>query len=49
MEKINLTSDDMVYIIKNCNQKIHNAIWLLELKKYGCKFSSRCSYCMNIE
>jgi replication factor C subunit 3/5 len=36
MENINLSENDLYYIIKNCNQKIHNAIWLLELKKNGC-------------
>jgi replication factor C subunit 3/5 len=38
MENIDLSENDLYYIIKNCNQKIHNAIWLLELKKNGCNY-----------
>lgn len=38
MENIDLSENDLYYIIKNCNQKIHNAIWLLELKKNGCDY-----------
>lgn len=40
MEKIDLSDEDTCYILKNCNQKIHNAIWLLELKKNGCIFNN---------
>jgi replication factor C subunit 3/5 len=40
MEKIELSDEDMSYILKHCNQKIHNAIWLLELKKNGCIFNN---------
>ena len=40
MEKINLSGKDMYNILKNCNQKIHNAIWLLELNKNGCVFNN---------
>jgi len=38
MENIDLSENDLYYIIKNCNQKIHNAIWLLELQKNGCTY-----------
>jgi replication factor C subunit 3/5 len=38
MENIDLSENDLYYIIKNCNQKIHNAIWLLELKKNNCTY-----------
>ena len=41
MEKIDLSEDDLVYILRNCNQKIHNAIWLLELKKNGCIYENK--------
>ena len=40
MEKIDLSDEDTCYILKHCNQKIHNAIWLLELKKNGCIFNN---------
>lgn len=40
IEKINLSSDDLAEILFNCNQKIYNAIWLLEFKKYGCVFDN---------
>ena len=40
IEKLYLSYHDVNYILKNCNQKIHNAIWLLELKKNGCKFNN---------
>jgi len=40
MEKIDLSGEDICYILKHCNQKIHNAIWLLELKKNGCIFNN---------
>ena len=39
-EKINLSSNDIIYILKNCNQRIHNAIWLLELKINGCEYEN---------
>jgi replication factor C subunit 3/5 len=32
-ENIILKAKDIKYILTNCNQKIHNAIWLLELMK----------------
>lgn len=34
-EKINLDVDDYRYILDNCDSKINNAIWLLEMKKFG--------------
>ena len=34
-EKINLEIDDFRYILQNCDSKINNAIWLLEMKKFG--------------
>jgi replication factor C subunit 3/5 len=40
IEKLYLSYHDVNYILKNCNQKIHNAIWLLELKKNGCNFNN---------
>lgn len=40
MENIDLSESDFIYILKNCNQRIHNAIWLLELKKNGCIFKN---------
>jgi len=39
-ENINLSSDDFIYILKNCNQRIHNAIWLLELKMNGYEYEN---------
>jgi len=33
IENINVSSDDLAEILFNCNQKIYNAIWLLEFKK----------------
>jgi replication factor C subunit 3/5 len=38
MEKIPISSDVLSYILKNCNNKIHNAIWLLELLSNNCVF-----------
>jgi DNA polymerase III delta prime subunit len=40
VEKINLSPSDLSEILFNCNQKIYNAIWLLEFKKYGCVFDN---------
>ena len=40
IENINLSSNDLSEILFNCNQKIYNAIWLLEFKKYGCIFDN---------
>ena len=34
-EKIKLTKDDYKYILDNCESKVTNAIWLLEMKKYN--------------
>jgi len=34
-EKIHLGRDDYKYILENCDSKINNAIWLLEMKKFG--------------
>ena len=34
-ENINLLKDDYKYILDNCESKINNAIWLLEMKKFG--------------
>ena len=34
-ENIDLSSKDLKNILNNCNNKINNAIWLLEYKKYG--------------
>ena len=38
MEKIPISSNVLSYILKNCNNKIHNAIWLLELLSNNCVF-----------
>jgi replication factor C subunit 3/5 len=40
IENINLSSNDLSEILFNCNQKIYNAIWLLEFKKYNYKFDN---------
>ena len=40
MEQIDLTENNLMYILKNCNQKIYNAIWLLELQKNGCVYKN---------
>jgi len=40
IEKIFLSYNDINYILKNCNQKMHNAIWLLEFKKNGYNFNN---------
>jgi replication factor C subunit 3/5 len=40
MEQIDLTEKKLIYILKNCNQKIYNAIWLLELQKNGCLYKN---------
>ena len=37
-EKIILDTPNLVDILINSNQKIYNAIWLLELKNNGCEF-----------
>jgi replication factor C subunit 3/5 len=37
-EDIILEAEDIIYILNNCNNKIYNAIWLLEFKKNGCTF-----------
>ena len=37
-EKINLHSSDLMEILVKSNQKIYNAIWLLELKMNDCQF-----------
>ena len=37
-EKINLDTPSLVDILINSDQKIYNAIWLLELKNNGCDF-----------
>ena len=34
-ENIKLTKEDYKYIIDNCESKVNNAIWLLEMKKYN--------------
>ncbi len=34
-ENIKLLRDDYKYILDNCESKINNAIWLLEMKKFG--------------
>lgn len=34
-EKIKLDVDDYNYILDNCESKVNNAIWLLEMKKYN--------------
>lgn len=34
-ENIKLTKKDYKYIIDNCESKVNNAIWLLEMKKYN--------------
>lgn len=34
-EKIDLEIGDFRYILENCDSKINNAIWLLEMKKFG--------------
>jgi replication factor C subunit 3/5 len=34
-ENIKLQRDDYIYILENCESKINNAIWLLEMKKFG--------------
>ena len=34
-ENIELEKDDYKYIIDNCDSKINNAIWLLEMKKFS--------------
>lgn len=34
-EDIKLLRDDYKYILDNCESKINNAIWLLEMKKFG--------------
>ena len=34
-ENIKLQRDDYIYILENCDSKINNAIWLLEMKKFG--------------
>lgn len=34
-EKVRLEKDDYKYIIDNCESKVTNAIWLLEMKKYN--------------
>lgn len=39
-EKIVLKSDDIKYIIDNCDNKINNAIWLLEFKKRNYQFDN---------
>jgi replication factor C subunit 3/5 len=40
IEKIDLKSNDILEILENSNQKIYNAIWLLELKKYNYIFDN---------
>lgn len=40
IEKIDLRSNDILEILENSNQKIYNAIWLLELKKYNYVFDN---------
>jgi len=37
-EKIILNTSNLLDILVNSNQKIYNAIWLLELKNNGCEF-----------
>ena len=39
-QNINLSARDLNYILTNSNQKIYNAIWLLELKINGCTFDN---------
>ena len=39
-QNINLSASDLNYILTNSNQKIYNAIWLLELKINGCTFDN---------
>ena len=34
-ENINIDKDDYKYILEDCDSKINNAIWLLEMKKFG--------------
>ncbi len=38
MENLNISSDYLYYILKKCNNKIYDAIWLLELLTNGCIF-----------
>ena len=38
MEKIDISADCLQYILNNCNNKIYNAIWLLEMLSSGCIF-----------
>ncbi len=35
LENIKLEKDDYKYILDNCESKVNNAIWLLEMKKYN--------------
>ena len=40
IENINVSSNDLAEILFNCNQKIYNAIWLLEFKKNNFIFNN---------
>lgn len=39
-EKMDLTPYDLAKILKNCDNKIYNAVWLLEFKKYNHQFDN---------
>ena len=38
IENIKLSDNDIIYILKNSNQRINNTIWLLELLKNNCTY-----------